>query len=165
MILIQISKRIFSMIIILIAIFKTYQIKIPLKLINTPFQKRISNKIPVDSITTQDNSIANYLFGTEITIGSNKQPFTVILDTGSEILWVEGENVPSSKKYIPSDSQTSKKTSEVLNYEYTSGKITGYFYNDQVNFLLSNSFYGYFGVTSSTQKLDYYFDGIMGLGR
>ena len=166
MILIQISKRIFSLFIILILYFKTYQIKIPLKLVKTPFQKRISNKISgLDSITNQANTIANYLFGTEITIGSNKQPFTVILDTGSEILWVEGEQVSSSKKYIPSNSETSKKTSEVLNYEYTSGKITGYFYNDQMNFLLPNSFYFYFGVSSSTQKLDYYFDGIMGLAR
>ena len=154
------------MFIVLILISKTYQIKIPLKLVKTPFQKRISNKISgLDSITKQDNTIANYLFGTEITIGSNKQPFTVILDTGSEILWVEGENVSSSKKYIPSNSQTSKRTSETLNYEYTSGKITGYFYNDQMTFLLSNSFYFYFGVSSSTQKLDYYFDGIMGLAR
>ena len=152
--------------IILIFVIKSYQIKIPLKLVKTTFQKRLSNKLSgLDLITSQDNTVINYLFGAEITIGSNKQPFTVILDTGSEILWVEGEQVSSSNKYIPSNSQTSRKTSEVLNYEYSSGKVTGYFYNDQMNFLLPNSYYFYFGVSSSFKKLDYYFDGIMGLAR
>ena len=159
-------------IIILINLYSvTYQIKIPIKNVKTKFQKSINKKISntgLSSISDEFNTLENYLFATDITIGSNKQKFTILLDTGSEILWVAGEQAVSSpyaNAYRPSSSTTSKKTSEILNYQYAQGKITGYYYNDQINFLLSNSFYINFGVADQTNLLDYYFDGIMGLGR
>ena len=88
------------------------QIKIPIKLINTTFSKYSSVKqvfIKVNSLLKINifNSIINkflqnqqqtlnckveilnsFLFAAEIEIGSNSQKFNVILDTGSQILWV-----------------------------------------------------------------------------
>ena len=164
-----ISTYIIISIFILINLYDiSYQIKIPVRQIKTTFQKSISRKVSNNSpqtISDNFNTLNNYLFAADITIGSNKQPFTVLLDTGSEILWVSGQDSSNSKKYTPANSSTSKKTSEELNYEYASGKIKGYYYNDQINFLLSNSFYAYFGVASYNNLLDYYFDGILGLGR
>ena len=84
----------------------------------------------------------NYLFAADVSIGSNKQIFTILLDTGSEILWVPGQEAVSSSGaniYNPSNSQTSKRSSEKVNYEYSSGKISGYYYTDQINFLVSKT--------------------------
>lgn len=148
----------------------TYQIQIPIKKVKTKFQKKLSSNLGPTSyyISEQFNILDNYLFAVDLSIGSNKQTFTILLDTGSEILWVPGQEAVSSSGanvYNPSGSITSKRTSEKVNYEYSSGKITGYYYSDQINFLLSNSFYMYFAVVTSTNLLDYYFDGIMGLAR
>lgn len=168
----SLRKNIFISIFFLINLYSiSYQIKIPVKQIKTKFQKSIPKKVSTDpditpqSISDEFNKLDNYLFAVDISIGSNKQPFRVLLDTGSEILWVPGQEVSTSKKYIPSSSSTSQRTSETLNYEYASGKITGHYYTDQINFLLSNSFYVYFGVANKNNLLDYYFDGIMGFGR
>ena len=152
--------------IIIISYYLTLQIKIPIKKIKTKFQKRIiNNSSTYKLISNPLNALENFLFGVDLTIGSNKQPFTIMLDTGSEILWVPGIETLFSKVYIPSDSVSSSKSSEILKYEYTSGKVEGYYYSDQMNFLISNSFYAYFGVATSTNIEDFYFHGIMGLGR
>ena len=164
------KKIILSFFILISIISVTYQISIPIKKVKTKFQKKISSNpgITTGYVSGQFNTLDNYLFGADLSIGSNKQTFTILLDTGSEILWVPGQEAVSSSGsnvYIPTTSKTSKRTTEKVNYEYSSGKITGYYYNDQINFLLSNSFYIYFAVVSSTNLLDYYFDGIMGLAR
>jgi hypothetical protein len=161
--------NIFILLFILINLYSlSYQITIPVRQVKTKFQKSIPKKVSdksTQSISDQFNTLDNYLFAADIEIGSNKQPFTVLLDTGSEILWVPGQDESTSKKYIPSNSITSKRTSEPLNYEYASGRIKGYYYNDQINFLLSNSFYANFGVSTYNNLLEYFFDGILGLGR
>ena len=160
----------FAKIIILISFFSmSYQIRIPLKQIKTKFQKSIPKKIYSNSdnsatISDNFNILDNYLFAADVTIGSNNQTLTILLDTGSEIFWVSGIGQFSSY-YNPEKSKTSIKSSEKLDYEYSSGKIKGNYYSDQINFLLSKKFYTYFGVVTETNLLGYYFDGIMGLGR
>ena len=121
------NQLLFLIITILISLKSiTYQIQVPLKQIKTTFQKIIPKKITTaddsstQSISSHINNLDNYLFATEMTIGSNNQKFTILLDTGSEILWVPGQGSSSRyKKYNPSDSQTSSKTSDILNYEYS----------------------------------------------
>ena len=167
----DLRKTLLLLIIILIYLnSETYQIKIPIKKIKTKFQKAIHKKIVpnLSAISDEFSTLENYLFAVDLTIGSNNQKFTMLLDTGSQILWVPGEQAVSSSyenSYKPSSSTTSRKTSEKLNYQYAQGKITGYFYNDQINFLLPNNFYIYFGVADQTNLLGYYFDGIIGLAR
>ena len=168
------NQILFSIIILLIS-FKsiTYQIEVPVKLIKTNFQKVVTKKISTndDDSSTQSisdplNHLDNYLFAIDLTIGSNDQKFTILLDTGSEIFWVPGSDSTSSKKkYNPSNSQTSSKSSEKMIYEYSSGTISGYFYNDQINFLSSRKYNAYFGVASNIDLVYYFFDGIMGLAR
>ena len=167
------KKNSFFLKIILISLISTtYQIVIPIKLIKTKFQKTIPNKLSPNtdtitpSISDEFDTLYNYLFAVDITIGSNNQKLTMLLDTGSEIFWVPGTQITySSKVYNPSESQTSSKSSESFQYSYSSGTITGYYYSDQINFLLSNNYYAYFGVASSISISYYYFDGIMGLAR
>lgn len=167
------KKNSLFLIIILISIISTtYQIIIPIKLVKTKFQKTISKKLSTNSdnstqsISDEFNTLYNYLFAVDLTIGSNNQKLTILLDTGSEILWVPGTQTTSSSKiYNPSESQTSSKSSEQLKYSYSTGTITGYYYSDQINFVLSNKYYAYFGVASNINIEYYYFDGIMGLAR
>jgi hypothetical protein len=167
------NQLLFSIIILLIS-FKsiTYQIKVPIKLIKTTFQKVIAKKISsnddssTQSISDPLNHLDNYLFAIDFNIGSNNQKFTILLDTGSEIFWIPGSESSSSKtKYNPSNSQTSSKSSEEMIYSYSSGTISGYYYNDQINFLSSTKYNAYFGVASNIGIDYYFFDGIMGLAR
>ena len=96
----------------LILVNSSEQIKFPLKLINSTFSKYSSpkhvfikvnylkninifnsfkNNISLNSQETLSGKIEildSFLFGAEIEIGSNAQKFNVILDTGSQILWV-----------------------------------------------------------------------------
>ena len=159
------AQKIILLIFNLIHLFSfSLQIAIPLKQIKTKFQKTIPRKITSNSdfapsISDHINTLDNYLFVADLIIGSNKKTFTILLDTGSEIFWVSGN------RYNPSNSVTSTKSTEKLNYEYSSGKVEGNYYNDQINFLLSQNYYVYFGVSTQTNLLDYFFDGIMGLGR
>ena len=101
----------FAKIIILISFFSmSYQIRIPLKQIKTKFQKSIPKKIYSNSdnsatISDNFNILDNYLFAADVTIGSNNQTLTILLDTGSEIFWVSGIEQFSSY-YNPEKSKT-----------------------------------------------------------
>ena len=122
-----------------------------------PIKNMVSGKI---------KDLDNYLFAVDVTLGSDKQPFTLILDTGSEIVWVPGIPTDNSKRYYnPQTSSTSKRTTDTLNYKYFDGSISGQYYYDQINFILSNNFYFTFGVANQINIDNNGFEGIIGLGR
>jgi hypothetical protein len=120
------------------------------------------------------NSLDNNLLSFEIKIGSDKQKFNVIIDTGSSILWVSGEgsedkDVQISHHYNPKTSLTSKKTNFTYKIRYGSGYSLGYYYYDQIN-LFNNiddnyNIYMNFGVANKTIFKVPGADGIFGLGR
>ena len=167
------SKLIFALILLFLSIDYTFQLQIPIKLVKSNFRKRITKKTqsnndisPTSMISEKILDLDQYVFAIDITIGSDKQPFTFLIDTGSEIAWVPG--VPSGgsdKFYKPESSTTSKRTSDSFNYEYSDGIVSGQYYYDQINFILTNSFYFTFGVATriNLKRLD--FDGILGLAR
>ena len=163
------SIRIFS----LILLFNLFQVisslEIPLKLVKSKKQRRRRIKIPSLEKMISENikTLDNYLFAIDVTVGSDKQPFTLILDTGSNIVWVPGIITEGSDKYYnPQTSTTSKRTSDSLSYQYFDGSISGQYYYDQFNFMLPNDFYFYFGVANRINLGSINeFDGIIGLGR
>jgi hypothetical protein len=120
-------------------------------------------------VGTLDNNLLLY----KIRIGSDEQEFNVILDTGSSILWISGEEsedkgVQLIHRYNPKTSITSKKTNFDFKIRYGSGYSLGYYYYDQIK-LFNNTnnfnFYMNFGVANKTKFNVYGADGIMGLGK
>ena len=174
----------------------SYYIQIPLKIFNESYSRNYSFKESNYHITnlrqiTQKmksckekkkneplysylNSLDNNLLSFEIKIGSDKQKFNVIIDTGSSILWVSGEgsedkDVQITHHYNPKTSLTSKKTNFTYKIRYGSGYSLGYYYYDQIN-LFNNiddnyNIYMNFGVANKTIFKVPGADGIFGLGR
>jgi hypothetical protein len=120
-------------------------------------------------VGTLDNNLLLY----KIRIGSDEQEFNVILDTGSSILWISGEESEDKEvqlihRYSPKTSLTSKKTNFDYKIRYGSGYSLGKYYYDQIKlFNNTNNFniYMNFGVANKTKFNVYGADGIMGLGR
>ena len=140
-------------------------LSIPVKQVKTKF-KKVPNSIYNPSKSSSLVDVLEIMLpAIDIRLGSNNQYITVLLDTGSDILWVAGPGSSRANIYNPSNSESAKRTSEKLEYNYAAGSIKGYYYNDQINFLTANNFYAYFGVASSINLELYDFDGIMGLGR
>ena len=110
------------------------------------------------------------LFAAEVSIGSNNQNFTIILDTGSIVFWVPKVNSDDGEAniahhYDPATSQTATGSKEKFQITYGTGSTEGYYYHDYVRFIASTSYDMHFGVAS---KLDFNVqgaDGIMGLAR
>jgi hypothetical protein len=165
-------KNISFLIVLFISFKNTNLIKIPIKLVKSTFNKIIPQKKHLihnnqSSYMISQNIIdlADYLFAIDIKIGSNGQTFTMLIDTGSEIVWVPSKNTDfSSRYYVPSSSTTSRRTSDSFNYGYSAGTVSGYYYYDQINFM-SRNFYFTFGMAERTNLERAGFDGVLGLGR
>lgn len=108
-------------------------------------------------------------YGT-VTIGSNRQPFDVVFDTGSSNLWVPSISCKSvvcslKNKFDPNFSTTYKKTAKKLDLHYGTGSASGPIGVDQVNFGGNDVFDVSFGAMS---ELAAFFatspiDGILGM--
>lgn len=161
------SIRIFSLILLFTLIEIISSLQIPIKLVKTNTQRRKWGNTPIKNMMSgKVKDLDNYLFAVDVTIGSNKQNFTLILDTGSEIVWVPGIISDGSTKYYnPQASSTSRRTSDSLTYHYKEGSVSGQYYYDQINFMLSNNFYFNFGVANQINFELHGFNGILGLGR
>ena len=115
----------------------------------------------------------NFYFLATVKIGSNEEKFNLILETGSNNLWVvQGRarttGMRVSRSYNPSTSTTSKSTEETFQLNYGSaGSLTGTFYTDQFKFIGNKVFNMKFGVASRISITgDNYgaADGVIGLG-
>ena len=172
------------------------QIEIPLKLVNTSYSKYPTpKKIFINKkslININNNSFNNFqksflsdsqttlscnidilyslLFGAEIEIGSNNQKFNVILDTGSQILWVPEINSNTSNKliqnyYNPKQSKTSRNTEQPFEIYYGTGYCKGYFYQDYIKFLHTEKYSIFFGSANNSIFDVDGAEGIMGLAQ
>ena len=111
----------------------------------------------------------------EIKIGSNMQKFEVILDTGSSILWIPGEEYEDENskilhRYNHKSSITSVKTNHKFKINYGTGYSLGSYYFDKIKlFNCSNNNNNYifmpFGVAEKMKFDIRGADGIIGLGR
>ena len=175
----------------ILIIINSQEIEIPLKLKNTSFSKytipktiiinkhslkKFKNKyqrILSDSeiILTANIDILNcLLFVGEIEIGSNNQKFNVIMDTGSQILWVpeinsNNSNIGIKHFYDPDKSITSQKTDLEFEMVYGTGYCKGYFYQDSINFLSKDKYTVFFGSANNSIFDVEGADGIMGLAK
>ena len=117
----------------------------------------------------QGNSIinANNLFVATVKIGSLKQPFNFLLDTGSSVTWVPKKgSIDKWKKehyYEPTTSTTSRKTNNPFQIKYGSGSCSGFYYYDIFNYINNKNFRLKFGVALKTDFNVNGADGIIGL--
>ena len=118
--------------------------------------------------------IDNYLdtqYSGPITIGSNKQPFNVIFDTGSSNLWVPSKDCTNfacqnKHKYDKSTSKTYKAVGTPIAIFYGTGNVSGKVDEDQINWGGVNTQNVQFG---DMTHLALFFattnaDGILGMG-
>ena len=114
--------------------------------------------------TTLDN---NLLFIGSIKIGSNNQPFNLVLDTGSSILWVPKKGSVDQYKienhYNPDQSSTSSNTKQSFEQKYGTGSCSGYYYSDNIVYVENKKFKMIFGAADKTDFEVEGADGIIGL--
>ena len=107
------------------------------------------------------------LFLANIKIGSNSQPFNLVLDTGSYILWVPNKGSDDKHKienhYNPSQSTTSSYTEQSFEQKYGTGYCSGYYYIDNIVYTGNKKFKMAFGVADKTDFGVEGSDGIIGL--
>lgn len=115
----------------------------------------------------------NYYFLTTVKIGSSEEKFNLILETGSNNLWVvqgraRTSATTASRTYNPSGSTTSKNTEETFQLNYGSaGTVSGTFYTDQFKFIGNKVFNMKFGAASRISMTGTTYgnaDGVIGLG-
>lgn len=91
-------------------------------------------------------------------VGEPATEYTLLLDSGSSVTWVDG-----SKGY--NATKTSKKTGKSVGVTYGSGSFSGSLYTDKVDFgngLVIDA--QSLGVANKTSGFDGTFDGILGVG-
>ena len=112
---------------------------------------------------------ANGLYLASLRLGSNQQPFNLLLDTGSPLIWVSvvgsSDAYPLIHHYDPRISTTSKNTLVPFNIKYGSGNCAGYYYIDRFTYPGNSQFSCRFGAASITNFNVYQGDGIIGLSR
>ena len=109
----------------------------------------------------------NLLFIANIKIGSNKQEFNMVLDTGSYIMWVAQQGSYDISQIVhhfnPSASSTCKNSNIPFEQAYGTGSCRGVYYSDNVNYVNNRDFSMFFGVATTTDFRAIGADGIIGL--
>ena len=157
----------------------------PIAVKNIPKYKSIQVKEPLDFSKLNKSNITNitmfyidgktminknYLFLASITIGSNNQPFNLLLDTGSHVLWVADVDCKESdgtkkisRHYNPSSSTTKQETYQNFEITYGTGSCKGYYYYDNIKYINNKNIKIKFGVAKSVDFEVDNCDGIIGL--
>ena len=133
------------------------------------FESEINNN-NIYSSSGNITIIPNTLFVIDIKIGTSKQVFNLLIDTGSSITWVPIKDskdlFPLTHHYDPSLSSTSiKKSEEPFEIVYGSGSANGSYYSDKITYIDDKEFIMDFGAANKTNFLVYGADGILGLSR
>ena len=127
--------------------------------------KSINNRFLIEEGNAVINT--NLLFLANIRIGSNKQQFNLILDTGSFIIWVAQkgsiDSIPIFNHFDPSASNTCRNTNIPFEQAYVTGKCSGTYYIDNFNYINDRDFQISFGVATRTEFPFAGADGIIGL--
>ena len=75
----------------------------------------------------------------KIFLGTHKESMNVILDSGSNLVWVPGKNCQNCRtytnKYDPFLSNTSKISNEKVNITYAKGRVSGGIIEDSISFI------------------------------
>ena len=135
--------------------------------------KNFKNNTKINKLYTTSGDvkiITNMLFTIDIKLGSGKQLFNLLVDTGSSITWVPKidsyDLYPITHHYDPSLSSTSeKKSEEPFEIVYGSGSAEGEYYSDHITYIGDKEFKMDFGAALKTNFLVEEADGILGLSR
>ena len=140
--------------------------------ITIPFIKEENVKPFQIEANSNNENVLNSLFPFEIvkahifaliSVGTPKQTFKLLIDTGSNILWVTSNKCISCKSAnkFSSTSETFTNLNEPDTINYVTGDCTGTYATDQISFDTSNPIkLKILLVSNHNQKLD----GIVGLG-
>ena len=109
----------------------------------------------------------NYLFLTNLKIGTPAQNFNLLLDTMKNVLWVarSSSNANIRNFYSPSRSSSSEDTEETFSLNYDTGSVRGNLYIDKLNYIYDLNFNMKFLAASSVGISLGGADGIIGLGK
>ena len=115
----------------------------------------------------------NYFLLTTVKIGSGGEKYNLVLETGSNNLWVVSRRVSRTSAigvkqyYSSSASSSSNNTEEPFQINYgSSGSVTGTYYIDQFKYMNNKIFNMKFGVANRITTTNSYgnADGVIGLG-
>ena len=149
-------------------------IEIPIKTVNVESNPKLGDiKINGHSIGIRNYKgkmgkiyLSNKIYICTIGLGSKKQRFDLILDTGSYEMWVPKVGSKDQYKmkhhYDPSKSDTAVNTRQPFNIRYGTGACSGYRYYDYVTYVGKKKFKMLFGAADQTVLQGN--DGIIGLG-
>lgn len=115
---------------------------------------------------------ANMEYTCKMNIGTPKQKFTVLPDTGSSNIWVPGPHCKSKackkhKQYHPAKSSTYVKNGKSFAITYGSGSVAGVLAKDTVRIaglVVTNQTFAMTTKEPGTTFVTSNFDGILGLG-
>ena len=149
-------------------------LEIPIEIINSKTNNKNSSydeasKIYIEEGVTKINS--NHLFLANIKIGSESQPFRLILDTGSSITWVADINSKTegtskiSNSFDPTSSSTCIVLPELFDIKYGTGECSGYYCVDTIKYLNNKQFRIKLGLAKKALFDFEEADGIIGLSR
>ena len=108
------------------------------------------------------------LYSIDINIGEPNQKFSLVIDSGSSILWVYNnkcEVCKSKNKFSSSDSKTFISKKETINLNYVTGKIKGELCQDNMNFQDKLKMPLFYFLLVYESDLDFDMDGIIGLSK
>ncbi|KAH8383400.1 hypothetical protein KR009_008443 [Drosophila setifemur] len=122
--------------------------------------------------TTRLSNVRNMEYDCQLNIGTPKQKFTVLPDTGSSNLWVPGPKCTSKackshNIYHPAKSSTFKKNGKAFAIAYGSGSVKGKLARDTVRIAglaVVNQTFAMTTKEPGSTFVDSKFDGILGLG-
>lgn len=174
-------KSIIAFVLILYFSFSNCLLKIPLKGIKIQRDSK-KNKIKIKrpiyeskktsrSLSTLDYDEGtitlnnNYLFLTNLKIGTPEQSFNLILDSLTSILWVarRSSNANGIKNfYSPSSSTTSQDTR--ISFSLDNNLVKGNLFTDRLNYIYTQNFNMTFLAASSVDISVGGADGVIGLG-
>ena len=166
-----------QLIILFLSLFLFTLVKLKAQsIIKFPIKKIISSE-PSPTLRSllgsiQEVPIANYnnfQYLGIISIGSRNQNFTVLLDTGSKLLWVpdvKSSNGSFQHKFDCTESQSCYQMQRNYNLEYGTGYVAGSLVQDTLNFDPQTKITNQTFLSATTVEFGElsYFDGILGLG-
>lgn len=125
-----------------------------------------SSEMATGIISSDNNDVSYYL---DLQLGSDRQNFSVVVDTGSYYTWVYSSSCNDStceshQRYTPDNSTTCVDTALQFSIEYSTASISGAVYNDEVSFSGFRTRIAFGGAANSASAFaNFDIDGIMGL--
>ena len=133
--------------------------------------RNLKNDINFTNYSSVDLSLFKYengLYSIDIYIGEPKQKFSLVIDSGSSILWVYDKKCTSCKsknKFITSNSKTYISNNEIIYLNYVTGRLTGKLCQDNMYFKDNFNMPLFYFLLIFDSNLDFEIDGIIGLSK